>query len=344
MTGKHEYLLAQDAFSKRYIPECLQFLRSAESHGYPSDECASCRWNCWMLLGRFEDAWLESDAIAARNGPDPNCLWDGRPFRGNRVIIRCLHGFGDAIQFLRYTGLVRRAAQAVFVQTHPQLRTLARALPHVDGVTSWEDGPGRHGSDWDQQIEVMELPRAFRTTLVTIPTEIPYISPPGPYIERSRYALGPRSKRRIGLLWEGSNWNSARNVPAPELLPILATPGVEFYSFQRGTGREQLGLLCRQTDIRDLSGDSPDVAYLAADLMQMDLLISVDTMAAHLAGALGRPVWMLLPYEADWRWMLRRRDTPWYPSMTLFRQKTPGDWRHPVHEIARDLGNTAFRD
>ena len=290
-----------------------------------------------MLLGRFSEAWRESDIIAARGQPDPNRLWDRRPFGGNRVIVRCLHGFGDALQFLRYTTLLRREAARVLVQTHPQLVSLLRASGLADCVTTWSDGPGRRCYDWDQQIEVMELPLAFRTTLDAIPCEVPYLSVPRTPANRSWRALGPKSRPRIGLLWEGGGWDAGRNVPLPELKPILNVQGVDFFSFQRGPARDELRAFDPDRLVRDLSGDSPEVTYFAADLLHIDLLITVDTMAAHLAGALGRPVWVLLPYHADWRWMLDRPDTPWYPTMRLFRQSAPGDWRQPVSEIETGL-------
>jgi hypothetical protein len=290
-----------------------------------------------MLLGRFEEAWRESERIAQRGGPDPHRLWDGHPFTGKRVIIRCLHGFGDAIQFVRYARLVRREATRVIVQTHPQLVSLFRGIPFVDEVITWDAGPGVRSVDWDQQIEVMELPRAFGTTLATIPAEIPYIKVAERYRERTRRALGPKRRPRIGLLWESGEWNEARNVPFEELRPILEGTPADFYSFQRGSGRNVLAASEFAGRVHDLSGDSPDVAHFAADLLYMDLLITVDTMAAHLAGALGRPVWVLLPFEADWRWMLDRRDTPWYPTMRLFRQRVRENWRWPVRQVLREL-------
>jgi|SRR5579871_4413588 len=337
MQAECAYRRAQDAFSKRCITECLQLLHRAERAGYPPDECAAYRWQCWMLLGRFEDAWRESDAIVGRGQPDPNRLWDGRPFRGKRVIIRCLHGFGDALQFLRYGALLRREAASVLVQTHPQLVSLLRGASFVDDVTTWTDGPGFCPDDWDQQIEVMELTRAFRTTVDCIPADVPYLSVPPVFQRESCDRLGPKSCPRIGLLWAGGGWDDSRNVPLSELLPALDVRGLDLISFQRGTSRAELARLDPHGTVRDLSGDSPDVTHFAADLMHIDLLITVDTMAAHLAGALARPVWMLLPYQADWRWMLDRDDTPWYPTMRLFRQLTPGDWRGPVRKIAAAL-------
>jgi hypothetical protein len=328
------YRRAQSEFSNRRIPACLELLQRAELRGHSPDECAACRWNCWMLLGRFEEAWRESDAIAARAAHDPNRLWDGLPFAGKRVVIRCLHGYGDAIQFVRYASLLRCQAAGVTVQTHPQLVSLFRGMPFVDRVTTWSDGPGRRGVDWDQQIEVMELPRAFRTTSTTIPNETPYLRVEPRYRTGS---FGPRRWPRVGLLWEAGDWNPARNIPLDDLRPLLDTPGVEFYSFQRGPERKKLASCKWGRGIVDLSGDSPDVVHFAADLVEMDLVLTVDTMAAHLAGALGKAVWVLLPYEADWRWMLERCDSPWYPTMRLFRQRVRGDWSLPIRQAAREL-------
>ncbi|HEY2012869.1 MAG TPA: hypothetical protein VGH38_05175 [Bryobacteraceae bacterium] len=312
-------------------------MKRAELIGYSPDECAACRWNCWMLLGRFEEAWRESDGIVARGSPDPHSFWDGRSFTGNRVIIRGLHGFGDVIQFSRYARAMWSDAASVTLQTHPQLVSLFQEMPFLNRVITWTDKSGSDSSEWDQQIEIMELPRAFRTTLSTIPGDTPYISVDRRYVERARQAIGPATTTRVGLMWEGGDWNPARNVPLVDLLSVLEIPEVEFYSFQRGPGRRELAQLAIAKPIRDLSGDSPEVVSFAADLMNMDLLITVDTMAAHLAGALGKPVWVLLPYEADWRWMLDRSDSPWYPTMRLFRQRSRQDWRWPIQEVVREL-------
>lgn len=336
-TGSEQYRLAAHAFSNRRIPECLDLLRRAEELGYDARQCAARRWHCWMFLGRFENAWQECESIDACRTPDPNCLWEGRPFAGDLVIVRCLHGFGDAIQFVRYMDLLKRDAAAITVQTHPQLVSLFRGIASIDHVTRWSDGPGVRGREWDQQIEVMELPRAFGTTLGTIPARVPYIRVAHPYLERSRRALASKDAPRVGILWEGGDWSPNRNVPLEEFLEILDIPDVEFYNFQRGPARDALLSHPLGRRVIDLSGDSPDIGHFAADLSYVDLLITVDTMAAHLAGALARPVWVLLPYEADWRWMLDRSDSPWYPTMRLFRQRSRGNWRWPVRQVSTQL-------
>ncbi len=283
-----------------------------------------------MFLGEFERAWQESDDIAARGAPDCHRLWDGTPFDSKRVIIRCLHGYGDAIQFLRYAPCVKSRAREVIVETHPEMVALVSRCQGVDRVVTWGDG-SQDGKfrDWDRQIEVMELPRAFRTTLGTIPSPIPYFS----VTRRSSVPRG--SRRNVGILWESSQWNPLRSIPFPEMCRLLQVPGISFYSFQRGTAKADLA--AAPVPVIDTSETSPDILDTAADLLEMDLLITVDTMAAHLAGALGRPVWTLLHWDADWRWMLDRSDSPWYPSMRIFRQPSPGDWTSVIDRVLAEL-------
>jgi hypothetical protein len=284
---------------------------------------------CWMLLGHFDRAWQESDAIARRGRPDPHRFWDGAPFTGKRVILRCLHGLGDAIQFIRYAPMLRSQAARLVVETHPEMVDLLRGVDAVDDVISWLDP----APEWDQQIEIMELPRALGATVETIPSRIPYIA-----IDpvRSR-AIGNSGARKVGLLWSSSTWDPARSIPPSELAPIMGVPGLSFYNLQHGS-ESAWG------EMHPTAAQSGDIAATAADICQLDLIITVDTMVAHLAGALGKPVWTLLPYRADWRWMLDRADSPWYPTMRLFRQPSPGDWSTVVGEVAGELGNLLLHE
>jgi len=216
--------------------------------------------------------------------------------------------------------------------------SLLARLPSVDEVTTWAGRRAPQREDWDQQIEVTELPRAFRTALATIPADVPYLGVSSCARRRSARNLGGcRRTKRIGLVWASSTWNPARSIPLASLLPVLKSSGCSFYSFQRGPRREELDSLPSLYQIHDTSRHSPEIVDTAADLLNMDLLITVDTMAAHLAGALGRRVWTLLPWEADWRWMLNRCDSPWYPTMRLFRQPSPGNWEPVVNRVAREL-------
>ncbi|MGC2659420.1 MAG: hypothetical protein WA324_15805, partial [Bryobacteraceae bacterium] len=163
---------AQRLLAAGRVWESLAAFDAAENAGECPNECSAGRWQCYMLLGRFKSAWAESDAICARMAPDPHRLWDGASFSGRRIMIRCLHGLGDALQFLRYAPLVRQSARSVCVQTAPELLQVANRIRGIDHVMTWTaaDNPE---PDWDQQIEVMVLPRAFRTTIESIPLNLP---------------------------------------------------------------------------------------------------------------------------------------------------------------------------
>ena len=338
-----EFDRARCALADRRIDDVLKHLDNAELAGYDPDECASGRWYCWMLTGDFERAWRESDLIAARGTVDAFRLWDGSSIKGKRVIIRCLHGFGDAIQFIRYARLLRGIAASVTVETHAELMTLFSGIPWIDRVVSWADGSSKGFNDWNQQIEIMELPRVFRTTSSTVPAAVPYLHvTPEAQTRSERLLTADMSVRdvtrpRVGLVWQSGSWNPARSLAASDFAAIAGVPGISLFSFQREPGRNQLSELRERGPIHDTTEHSPDIADTAADLMNMDLLITVDTMIAHLAGALGRNVWTMLPFEADWRWMLNSNSTPWYPTMRLFRQPQPGDWQSVLNEVITSL-------
>jgi hypothetical protein len=189
---------------------------------------------------------------------------------------------------------------------------LLSTLRFVDDVITWSCPHHIQRGDWDQQIEVMELPRAFRTTLDTIP-------PANCFDIRKRAVprLPVSDKPKIGLVWASSGWNPLRSLHFSALMPLVELEGLTFISFQRGPECSQL-----RGPVLDATEGAPDILDTAHDFLELDLLITVDTMAAHLAGALGIPVWTLLPHKADWRWMRDREDTPWYPSMRLFRQSS----------------------
>lgn len=318
--------------------EAISAFDAAEKAGESADECSAGRWHCYMLLGRFERAWGESDAICARNAPDPYRLWDGEPFTGRRVMIRCLHGLGDALQFLRYAPLVGRLADWVGVQTAPELLELAAGIRNVDRAMTWTT-LNHPEPDWDQQIEVMELPRAFRTTIDTIPLNLPYFDLKRCLVKPAQH-ISPRShgRMKVGLLWSASDWNPARSIPFQRLLRLLETPGIQFFSLQIGGAAKDRP---EASGILDATTPGDTIAATTAKVRSLDLVVTVDTMMAHLAGTLGIPVWVMLPYEADWRWMVATDRSPWYPSMRLFRQASPGDWHSVTDKIEPALGAMA---
>ena len=277
-----------------------------------------------MLAGEFELAWRESDLISARGKPDPHRFWNGNALRGRRVLIRCLHGLGDTIQFIRYAPLLRRYASRVVVEAQPALKELLAASNLADEVITW----GEREPVWDQQIEVIELPRIFRTTLVSVPADVPYLLVPG-----GAFQTRSNGDFRVGLVWSSSMYEPARTIPLDVMAEICSVPGATFRSLQADPERRRLWDY--PAPISDVFESS--IVRAATNLQHIDLLISADTMMAHLAGALGRPVWTLLPYEADWRWMLEREDSPWYPTMRLFRQSSPGDWREVIERVQQAL-------
>ncbi len=287
-----------------------------------------------MLLGEFERAWQESDLISAIGARDPNQFWHGETWKGKRVMVRCLHGLGDTIQFIRYAPLLKETCRSLFVQTHPQLVNFIKGVPGVDHVFTWDNSCSEDCAEWDLQMEVTELPRAFRTTIPTIPAQIPYIQVPDEKIQWAANCFEERANLRIGIAWEAGPWDCLRSIALGKFGPLFALKSCRFYGLQKGINPAGLP---ECSAVRDLEIHAADIRDTAALILNLDLVIAVDTMTAHLAGALGRPVWILLPARADWRWMLDRCDTPWYPTARLFRQRSPGDWTETIEEIGAAL-------
>lgn len=315
---------AEESLRSMCIEQAVRLYERGERAGYDADACSGGRWICHMLLGRFERAWEESDAIAARGNPDPHRYWDGQPFHGRKVLLRCLHGLGDTIQFIRYAPLIREQARALIIEAQPALKSLIEASQLADAVITW----GEQEPPWDQQVEIVELPRIFRTKLETIPNNVPYLDiPSGPVIAPYQ---GGRALR-VGVVWASSSYNPARSVPFEDMARLFDLRGASFFSLQAGEERVQLKSLSRK--IADWQTDPACAPETAQKLKALDLVITVDTMLAHLAGAMGRPVWTLLPFQCDWRWMMARDDSPWYPAMRLFRQPRPGDWQSVIERV-----------
>ncbi len=327
--GRGRQLLQQ-----RRISEALECFYTAQRAGFDANLCAASRWDCWMLSGRFERAWAESDRIGAGGAPDPQRFWDGQSWAGKRVMLRCLHGLGDAIQFIRYAPLLRETCKELTVQTHPQLTTLLEGVAGVDRVTTWGPGHVEQRSEWDMQIEVTELPRAFRGTLDSLPADVPYVHIPLERVDWAKKQFPVRERFRIGLCWEAGPWDARRSIPLDQFAPIFAAGGRQIFSLQKGADVKDFQ---PRWPLYELEKYASDVRDTAALILNLDLIISVDTVTAHLAGALARPTWVLLPFPADWRWMLGRQDTPWYPTARLFRQSREGDWSAVIAEAAAAL-------
>ncbi|HEX6979195.1 MAG TPA: ADP-heptose--LPS heptosyltransferase [Alphaproteobacteria bacterium] len=326
--------------------EALASFDAAIRSGADPESVAQGRWVGAMLLGAYATAWTVCDEVLARRRREDfnrrdqpfhlRHVWDGSSLDGRDVLVRCYHGLGDTIQFLRYLPMLRRRAASVTVQAVPALHGLLCRAPGIDRIVPL--GYGLSDPPYGIDIEIMELPYAFRTTLDTIPSRLPYLHV-GPC---RRAATGQRSRAelrlKVGLAWAAGDWDPRRSIPLTAFAPLASIPGITFVNLQRGPAVAAMAKARPAVPFADGPASwSDDIEDTAAIILTLDLVITVDTMVAHLAGALGRPVWTLLHFAADWRWMIDRRDSPWYPTMRLFRQPAPGAWVPVIAAVADQL-------
>ncbi|HEV7797175.1 MAG TPA: hypothetical protein VGO73_03395 [Pyrinomonadaceae bacterium] len=298
----------------------------SHSHGpRPQDD-----WFQLLQHGDFERAWKVCDRVLTSRAGIPcshlprhlQYIWDGTPLQGKRVLVRCYHGLGDTIQFIRYATLIKAVAAEVIVWAQPALISLLATMPAIDKLLPLHDGAPRLAYDVD--IESMELPHAFRSTLSTLPAEVPYLHVP-------RAQLCRDERMAVGLVWKGGEWDEQRSIPIRLLGALAKLPNIAWHILQRGPAMAEW-----PEWLEGLPG-SDDIFATAQIMRGLDLVISVDSMPAHLAGSLGVPMWNLLQYEADWRWMKERDDSPWYPTMRLFRQERQGEWQSVVERLGAEL-------
>jgi hypothetical protein len=260
--------------------------------------------------------------------------WDGRDLRGQTILLYAEQGHGDVIHFIRYVPWVAAKGARVLLACPFNLHELVR---HVQGLDQLL-GPGEPIPRIDTHAALMSLPYLFQTTLESIPAKVPYL--PIPSAERFPISAEPAGELKVGLVWSGGNAypkNRIRSISLDQLLPLLRLPGIRFLSLQCGPPSADLKNLPADMHVEDLGSRVRDFADTAAAMGQMDLVISVCTSTLHLAGALALPVWGLLTYAPCWRWMLGRSDSPWYPTMTLFRQPRPGDWAGAIAHMEASL-------
>jgi len=293
-------------------------------------------WLTCMQKGNFEDAWKFSDiALAEGVNRDYDSLprhlqniWNGTPLNGKRVLVRCYHGLGDTIQFIRYAPLLKRIAAEVIVWAQPVLIDLLKSVSGIDQLLPLHDGVPE--VEYDVDIEVMELPFIFRSSIETIPSTIPYL-----HVEPLKTSATNKNLT-VGLSWHPSNWAPERSIPFPLLKDLMQIPGVDILILQADAPaagwEEGYGIHPGEFDLYNY----------ARTIKGLDLMITIDSMQAHLAGALDVPVWTLLRKNADWRWMENRNDSPWYPSMKLFRQTEEGDWTSVIDTVASELKKVAY--
>jgi tetratricopeptide (TPR) repeat protein len=294
-----------------------------------------------LVCGDFERGWRAYEwrwkmpAMPPRNFAQP--LWKGdADLAGKTILLHAEQGLGDTIQFCRYVPMVAARGAHVILEVQPPLKPLLGSLAGVGQIFA----QGERLPDFDLHCPLLSLPLAFDTRLETVPAAIPYIAGPPDRAALWATRLGPKAAPRVGIAWAGSakhGYDRNRSIGLAPLL-VLAASGVGLISLQKEMSAQDRELLGAHEDILRLGEEFADFADTAAAIAELDLVISVDTAVAHLAGAMGKPVFMLLPYASDWRWLLDRSDSPWYPTARLFRQKQRGDWEAVVANVAAALG------
>jgi hypothetical protein len=287
-----------------------------------------------LTAGRLAEGYCDYESRWRTLCPRPltGPRWDGRPIPGQTLFLHAEQGYGDGIQSARYAALARVRCGRVILECRPELKSLFVHSAVAEEVIAY----GEAIPPFDTYISVISLPGPLGITLETIPGQTPYLKAP-----RRTPPLGaPAGHLKVGLVWAGSPTHrddANRSVALEMLAPVLATPGVTFFSLQMPVPRRDEGKL---KDFPSLiqAGPFPDYLATASAVLEMDLVISVDTSVAHLAGALGKPVWTLLQFAPDWRWFAQFGEkTPWYPTMRLFRQPWRGAWGPVIETVAGEL-------
>ena len=271
----------------------------------------------------------------------PQPRWQGEPLAGRRILLHAEQGLGDTIQFCRYASMVAARGGLPLLQVQQPVLRLMQSLAVVRSGQAQVSLLGSPLPGFDLECPLMSLPAVFHTTVETVPWPGAYLcADPDLVCEKWSQFPTRSAELRIGFAWAGNPRYKAdhrRSTQAPTLLPLLGTPGCTWISLQKGEPAEQLATLPGDVHVTDASSHDQDLAETAALIATLDLVITTDTCIAHLAGAMGKPVWILLPHLADWRWMQQTATTPWYPTARLFRQSAPGDWPGLLDQVIAEL-------
>jgi tetratricopeptide (TPR) repeat protein len=301
-----------------------------------------------LLAGRFAEGWEEYEwrwkarHLAARQRHFAEPRWDGSDLDGQTILVHAEQGYGDVIQFVRYAAMVAARGGRVVLECPMPLSELMTGAPGVEKVVAI----GAPLPPFDIQVPLLGLPRLFETTADTIPGDVPYLTPDAAAVEKWRAVMGPSDDHRVGIVWQGNPRHRGDRLRSPglkSLRSLFDTPGIDFYSLQKDDGARQLAELGLTDVVRDHTADFADFSDTAAAILNLDLIIACDTAVAHLAGALARPTWLLLPLAAEWRWLTERDDSPWYPTARLFRQRRLGDWDEVMARVGAALKRQAAR-
>jgi tetratricopeptide (TPR) repeat protein len=329
----------------RHLNRCDDALASLDRAIALDPELAEAHWNralTCLTYGDFEAGWRGYEwrwrrnphEMAPRDFTQPQ--WRGEDLQGKTILLHAEQGFGDTIQFIRYLPMVLAKGGRVVLEIPDDLRPL---IGQPDGVVAM----ARRGDalpPFDVHCPLMSLPLAFGTTLATIPAHVPYLRPPVEHIESWRKRLPPSEMPRVGLVWSGKpsyKNDHNRSIALAMLKPLLSRPDSQFVSLQKEYRARDHAALNEHPGLLRLDAKLADFADTAAVVELLDLVVTVDTAVAHLAGAMDKPVWILLPVISDWRWLVDREDSPWYPGARLFRQRQIGDWDSAIVRLSDEL-------
>ncbi len=312
----------------------------------PKPDYTDAHWNrslALLLSARLSEGWKEyqrryDDLNTINPYYSQKTLWDGSSFAGKTLFVRYQQGLGDNIQFVRYLSMVKERGGTVIYETKKPLTNLLRPLDGIDELVEASSN-GRPAASFDLHVSLMDLPRVFGATIETIPSNVPYLyaDPAKAQVWRNRIV---RKDLTVGIVWAGGpahRNDRNRSCTLADFAPLAEIDGIQLYGLQKGNGLRQWDMSSTEIIAANIGEEFEDFTDTAAAIENMDLVVSVDTAVLHLAGAMGKPVWALLPFAPDWRWMLERQDTPWYPTMRLFRQKSPGCWPDVFADVKKEL-------
>ncbi len=301
-----------------------------------------------LCIGDFRNGWKqyeyrwEKKQLAPHRHKFSQPMWRGeKDLHGKTVLLHAEQGLGDTLQFVRYAPLVAELGAKIVLAVPQSLKALVATVPGIATVRSdTESLP-----EFDLHCPLMSLPLAFATELATVPADIPYLRPYEERLAKWRARLPANGHPRVGICWAGSTMHlndRNRSMPLEGFAKLLSVPNIDFVCVQKEVSEAQAAIL-REHDVIQLGQEFADFSDTTAVVAMLDLLIAVDTSVAHLAGAMGKAVALLVPFSPDWRWLLDRTDSPWYPTMRLFRQPSIGDWDGPLERLREELSDVARR-
>ncbi len=335
------------------IEEAMPYYEAVLKHKPDHAEAHFSLGLAYLASGDFKNGWPEYEwrwqrntQLTPRNFTHPQ--WDGSSLNGKTILLHAEQGLGDTFQFVRYVKHLKNLYNVtiIFASQRPLQTFISRCCPYIDQVVTLDAVP----ADFDVHAPLLTLPLLLKSDEKTIPRDIPYITPDPTLVEFWKRRLQKDTQLKVGICWQGNNKYStpflravvaAKSAALATFAQLGSVKGVTFYSLQRETGVDQLNTLSDDFKLvtfeENFDQSRGRFMDTAAVIKNLDLVISVDTSICHLSAAIGTPVWTLLPEPADWRWMIKRTDTPWYPNMRLFRQTKHGDWDTVIHTICQEL-------